>query len=322
MANYILGGALPDGFAVKPKYIGDRRLMEVAISTLALDQGALLVGVPVTAKSVVSEHLSAAISGTSRLVVQGTAGTAEEHIRYGWNYALLLAKGPSMAAVVPSPLMRAMAEGKIARVEELTRIPAETQDSLISILSDKTLPIPELDQEIFARKGFSVIATANNRDRGVNEMSSALRRRFNTIVLPPPKTIEDEILIVESRIADLRTNLKIPCEKPGAEHIRRVVTIFRELRQGETEDRKSRLKVPSGTLSTAEAISVIGNGMVLAGHFGDGHLTARDLASGLTGSVVKDPENDTAIWREYLETVAKSRDTGWRDIYRAARELV
>ena len=145
--------------------------MEIAIATLATDRALLLLGVPGTAKSWVSEHLAAAISGDSTLLVQGTAGTSEESIRYGWNYALLLAEGPSREALVPSPVMRAMAAGKIARVEELTRIPADVQDTLITILSEKTLPIPELSEEVQANKGFNVIATANNRDKGVNELS-------------------------------------------------------------------------------------------------------------------------------------------------------
>ena len=86
----------------------------------------------------------------------------------------------------------AMAEGRIARVEELTRIPSDVQDALITILSEKTLPVPELGIEVQAAKGFSVIATANDRDRGVNELSSALRRRFNTVVLPLPATEDEE----------------------------------------------------------------------------------------------------------------------------------
>ena len=118
--------------------------------------------------------------------MQGTAGTPEEAIRYGWNYARLLAEGPSADALVPGPVMTAMRTGTIARVEELTRIPADVQDTFITILSEKTLPIPELGDEVQAVKGFNVIATANNRDRGVNELSSALRRRFNTVVLPVP----------------------------------------------------------------------------------------------------------------------------------------
>jgi len=319
VATYILGGTLDDGFAVTPKYIGSRRLIEIAIATLATDRGLLLLGVPGTAKSWVSEHLAAAISGDSTLLIQGTAGTSEESVRYGWNYARLLADGPSRAALVASPLMRAMGEGKIARVEELTRIPAEVQDTLITMLSEKTLPVPELNTEVQAVRGFNLIATANDRDRGVNELSSALKRRFNTVVLPLPATLEEEVTIVQQRVASLSRALELPGEIPALAEIRRIVTVFRELRSGVTADGKTKLKSPSGTLSTAEAISVVNSGLALAAHFGDGRLNAADVASGLIGAVVKDPVQDQLIWQEYLETVVKERD-GWRDIYRACRE--
>jgi MoxR-like ATPase len=321
VATYLLGGKLDDGFVVSPKYIGNRRLIEIAIATLTTDRALLLLGVPGTAKSWVSEHLAAAISGDSTMLVQGTAGTSEESIRYGWNYARLLADGPSRAALVSSPVMRAMAEGKIARVEELTRIPADVQDTLITILSEKTLPIPELGEEVQAVQGFSIIATANNRDRGVNELSSALKRRFNTVVLPVPETAAEEVDIVQRRVASLGRALELPAEPPALEEIRRVVTIFRELRNGVTADGKTKLKSPSGTLSPAEAISVVNSGLALAAHFGDGRMHAGDVASSLTGAIVKDPVQDRVVWLEYLETVVKERD-GWRDLYRACREVV
>jgi MoxR-like ATPase len=306
---------------ISPKYIGNRRLIEIAIATLTTDRALLLYGVPGTAKSWVSENLAAAITGDSSLLIQGTAGTSEETMRYGWNYAELLAKGPSLTALVPSPLMRAMREGKIARVEELTRIPADVQDTLITILSEKTLPIPELNTEVQAVKGFTVIATANNRDKGVNELSSALKRRFNTVILPLPATAAEEVEIVQQRVTSLGRALELPAEAPALEEIRRVVTIFRELRQGVTEDGKNKLKSPSGTLSTAEAISVVGSGLALAAHFGDGILKAHDLVSGLIGAIVKDPVQDQVVWKEYLETVVKERD-GWKDLYRASRDIL
>ncbi len=320
VTTYILGGTLPNGFEVTPKYVGSRRLIETAVATLATDRALLLLGVPGTAKTWLSEHLAAAISGDSTMLVQGTAGTGEEAVRFGWNYARLLAEGPSPAAMVASPVMRAMTEGKIARIEELTRISSEVQDALITILSEKTLPVSELDIEIQAVKGFNVIATANDRDRGVNELSSALRRRFNTIVLPLPETLEEEMQIVSQRAAAIGRALELPAEAPSLEQVRRLVTIFRELRAGVTQDGKTRLKVPSGTLSTAEAISVLNNGQALAAHFGDGTLRAADLAAGLVGAVVKDPTNDPAIWKEYLETVVRERD-GWKDLYRACKEV-
>jgi len=320
VVTYLLGGRLENGFVVSAKYIGDRRLMEIAVATLATDRALLLLGVPGTAKSWVSEHITAAISGDSTLLIQGTAGTAEEAIRYGWNYARLLADGPSRAALVPSPMMVAMQAGKLCRVEELTRIPSDVQDTLITVLSEKTLPIPELGEEAQAIRGFNVIATANDRDRGINDMSSALTRRFNTVVLPTPATIDEEVRIVQQRVTDLGRALELPAEAPPLEEIRRVVTIFRELRGGLTLDGQTKLKSPSATLSPAEAISVVTSGVSLAAHFGDGHLRAHDIAAGIVGAVIKDPVQDRVAWLEYLETVAKSREN-WDALYSACREL-
>jgi MoxR-like ATPase len=316
--TYLLGGRLADGFEISPKYVGNEKLIEIAVATLATDRALLLYGVPGTAKSWVSEHLAAAISGDSTLLVQGTAGTDEASLRYGWNYARLLAEGPSPRALVASPMMRAMETGQIARIEELTRIPSDVQDTLITILSEKSLPIPELNQETQATRGFNVIATANNRDKGINELSSALMRRFNTVVLPTPDTLEDEVAIVSRRSEQLGRALELPCEKPALDEIRRVVTIFRELRNGLTEDGKTKVKSPSGTLSTAEAISVIAGGMALSAYYGDGQLKAGDLVSGMLGAIVKDPVQDQVVWQEYLQTIVKERDD-WKDWYRAGR---
>jgi len=295
VVTYLLGGTLPDGTEVTPKYLGPRRLVEVAVATLATDRALLLLGVPGTAKTWVSEHLAAAISGDSTLLVQGTAGTPEEALRYGWNYARLLADGPSPAALVPSPVLRAMESGTLARVEELTRIPSDVQDALITVLSEKSLPVPELNTEVQARKGFNLIATANDRDRGVNELSSALRRRFNTVVLPLPATADEEVRIVVQRVAALGQALELPPVPAALDEIRRVVTVFRELRGGVTDDGRIRLKSPSATLSTAEAISVVIGGAALAAHLGDGVLRAGDLAAGITGAVVKDPVHDAVV---------------------------
>jgi MoxR-like ATPase len=319
--TYLMGGKLPNGFTVSPKYVGNGRLMEMAVATLATDRALLLYGIPGTAKSWVSEHLAAAVSGDSTLLIQGTAGTDEAAIRYGWNYARLLTEGPSEAALVESPMMNAMRSGRLCRIEELTRIAPEVQDTLITVLSEKTLPVPELNTEVQARKGFNVIATANNRDKGVNELSSALTRRFNTVVLPVPETIEEEVEIVERRVASLGRALELPAERPALEEIRRVVTVFRELRGGVTEDGRTKLKTPTGTLSTAEAISVLTAGLASAAFYGDGAMKANDVAAGLTGAIVKDPVQDRVAWLEYLQTVVRERK-GWKDLYRECREVV
>jgi MoxR-like ATPase len=316
---YVMGTDRPvAGVAVSPKYIGDRSIVQVAIATLASDRALMLVGEPGTAKSWLSEHLAAAIGGTSTLVVQGTAGTSEEHIKYGWNYAMLLAEGPSERALVPSPIYRAMRDGKFARFEEVTRTASEIQDSLISILSEKQVSVPELAQVLSAERGFNIIATANTRDRGVNEMSAALKRRFNFVTIPVVDDLEQEIRIVTKREAELRADYQVGVEPP-AELAKVLVTMFQELRAGMTKDGKTRVKPPSSVLSTAEAISVLFNGGILAQHFGAGKMTAEDLTRSLAGALAKEGEADVKVVREYCETVAKGRGGPWKELYAAAK---
>lgn len=319
--TYILGGEIA-GTTISPKYLGAPRLVQIAIATLATDRALLLIGEPGTAKSWLSEHLCAAITGDSQLLVQGTAGTTEEQIRYSWNYALLLAEGPTQKALVPSPVYRAMENGRIVRFEEITRTPSEVQDALITVLSEKVLSVPELGLHVQARKGFNVIGTANTRDRGVNEMSSALKRRFNIVVLPVPADLETEVAIVEKRVREIGHSLELPSAPPSKEAVRRVVQVFQELRQGKTLDGKQKLKSPTGVLSTAEAISVLGNAMSLAGHFGNGKIVDRDIAASVIGAIVKEDTTDEAVFVEYLEGIVKKRGAEWAEFYKACKELV
>jgi MoxR-like ATPase len=321
VVTYLLGGTAKDGTAISAKYVGNRRLIETAVATLATDRALLLLGLPGTAKSWVSEHLAAAVSGSSQRLIQCTAGTDENQIRYGWNYAMLLAGGPSMAALVKTPLTRAMEEGTILRLEELTRMGSDTQDTLITVLSEKTLPIPELDTSIDARRGFNVIATANSRDKGVNELSSALKRRFNVVVLPSPATLEEETGIVVKRVGEIGAGLSLPPIKSPDRELGRIVTLFRELRDGKTLNGKTKLKATSGSLSTAEAISVGVGAWSEAAHFGRGRVEAAHMAANLVGAVVKDPVQDLVALQEYLENVVRTRD-GWDDLYSAIREVI
>lgn len=319
--KYIVGGKV-GSTVITPKYIGHERLVEIAISTLVTDRALLLIGEPGTAKSWLSEHLTAAINGDSTKVIQGTAGTTEEQIRYSWNYAMLIANGPSQEAMIKSPIYRCMETGTIARVEEISRCASEVQDALISILSEKRISVPELGIEVPAKKGFSIIATANTRDKGVNEMSAALKRRFNIVVLPAPENLNEEMDIVRSRVAQLSAGLDLNAKLPEDAVIEKVCTIFRELRNGTTLDKKQKLKPTSGVLSTAEAISLLANSMALAGSFGNGTVTDYDLAAGLQGAIIKDESKDAASWEEYLENIMKKRGSKWLGLYRECKELL
>lgn len=210
----------------------------------------------------------------------------------------------------------------MARFEEISRCAGEVQDALISLLSEKRVSVPELHLDVPARKGFSLIATANTRDKGVNDMSSALKRRFNIVVLPAPASLEAEMHIVQSRVAQLTAHLDLNAALPAEDIVRKVCTIFRELRAGRTLDGSQKLKPTSGVLSTAEAISLLAGSMSLAGSFGNGTVGDIDLAAALQGAVITEDDKDTLAWKEYLENVMKKRGEGWLGLYSACRELL
>ena len=296
------------------KFVGDPSLIDRALVTLATSRGLLLVGEPGTAKSLLSELLAAAVSGDSTLTIQGGAATTEDQIRYGWNYALLVAEGPSERSLVPAPVLRGMREGKVVRFEEITRCPLEVQDSLLSLLSDRVLAIPELPGEgtmVFATDGFNVIATANTRDRGVNEMSAALKRRFNFETVFPIPDLETELALVEAEATALlqRSGVKVA---PRRDVLEVLVTTFRELRSGVTEAGEP-LDRMSAVMSTAEAVSVA-HAVGLRGWFLRGEAgTPADIVECLAGTAAKDDADDLARVRRYLEQqVPRKKGRHWK----------
>lgn len=309
---------------VSRKFYGDDPLVERAIVTLMGNQGLMLVGEPGTAKSLLSELLATAISGDAGLTIQGAAGTTEDHIRYAWNYALLLSEGPSERALVPSPVYRAMAAGKLVRFEEITRCPPEIQDTLISLLSEKQIMVPELGAGacIQARRGFNVIGSANLRDRGVYEMSSALKRRFNFETVRP---IRDHAFEVELVLAQVRRELDGAAIQAAVEAdvVGLLVTVFQELRAGGTRD-GTPLKTLDAVMSTAEAVNVVHAAALQASFLGDGRVGPRELAQQLHGVLLKDSADDARRVQHYVDTVVRERgrrDDAWKSFGDAARGL-
>jgi MoxR-like ATPase len=324
--TYIVGGkplkAKLNGKTVEVpvtrKFFGDDALVERAIVTLASERALLLVGEPGTGKSWLSEHLAAAISGTSILTIQGTAGTTEEHIKYSWNIARVIAEGPRPENLIPSPTMIAMRQGGILRFEEITRCVPDVQDALVSILSDKAVAVPELPDAnmVWAKPGFNIIATANTRDQGVNDLSAALKRRFNYIHIPIVADQKTEMEIVQERSAELLQRYDLPA-RIAPPVIDLLATVFRELRDGKTSDGVS-IKKPSTTLSTAEAIGVALDSALHARFFGSGQVNAAAIGRNLIGSIVKEDVADLAVLKEYVVLVARKRaakDKAWREFH-------
>lgn len=319
VVTFLLGDE-PRG--IQPKFVGARSLVERVIVALATSRGVMLIGEPGTAKSYLSELLAAAISGDSTLVVQGSAGTTEDAIKYSWNYALLLAEGPSDRSLVGGPVHRAMSDGKIVRFEEITRCPVEIQDTLLSILSERMMAIPELPdaaaRTLFARAGFNVIATANTRDRGVNEMSAALKRRFNFETVPPIGSLDAEMALVRRETDRLLERAGIPL-RLEPDFLEILVTTFQDLRSGKTREGQA-LEAPTTVMSTAEAVSAGYASAVHAYYYGGGELTPDHLVHSLTGSALKDNAEDLKKLEHYFNHVVKSRQGHLWPRYYAARK--
>ncbi|RQP23464.1 ATP-binding protein [Piscinibacter terrae] len=314
-----------DKLGVKRKFFGDDALIDRCIVTLMSDRGLLLVGEPGTAKSMLSELLCAAISGRTGCVIQGTAGTTEDQIKYSWNYALLLAEGPTPRALVRGPMFEAMRDGMLCRFEEVTRVQPEIQDSLISLLSEKLLHVPELDGDdgmVFAARGFNVLATANIRDRGVHEMSSALKRRFNFETVRPISDRKLETQLVREQTEALLKRARVEVElQPDVVDL--LVTAFHDLRQGVTSEGIV-VEKPTAVMSSAEAVSVGYAACLDAHYFGDGNVAGEHIARQLIGTVLKDNPDDGKKLRHYFDVVVKQRaqrHAQWKRVLEARREL-
>jgi MoxR-like ATPase len=311
--------------AVRKKFYGDDILIDRCVVTLLGNRGLMLVGEPGTAKSMLSELLAAAVCGSSTHTIQGTAGTTEDQIKYSWNYALLLAEGPSTRALVPSPLYSGLKRGLIVRFEEITRSPQEIQDTLISILSDKVLHVPELGEEegvVLAQKGFNLIATANLRDRGVHEMSSALKRRFNFETVHPIADKDFELELVTQQTQMLLGDSGATA-RFDADIMDLLVTTFHDLRSGRSAEGTA-IEKPSTVMSTAEAVSVAFSAALDAAYFGEGRVQAPHLVRQLVGTVLKDNPDDAKKIRHYFDVVVKARgqkDANWKAYYDARKLL-
>lgn len=326
--TFILGSTKPIKFnkkeiKISKKFFGNDALVERCIITLAGNRGLMLVGEPGTAKTMLSELLSAAICGYSTNTVQGTAGTTEDMIKYSWNYALLLAKGPSLDALVEAPLFVGMKNGIITRFEEITRCPSEIQDSLISILSDKVLNIPELGNDglLFGKPGFNIIGTANTRDKGVNEMSSALKRRFNFETIFPINDVTLESKIIINEVEKLREENGIEME---VDHdvANILATTFHELREGISSN-GIRIDKPSSVMSTAEAVSVYYQTMMSAYYYGDPKISIESMVQNILGAALKESRDDLEKIRNYFNVIVKSKAVEggelWEKYYEARK---
>jgi len=291
------------------KFVAPREQVTRVITGLVTNRGTMLTGKPGTAKSLLSEILAAAISGQSLLTIYGGTITAIEQLLYSWNPLILKKQGPCMEALVPSPIFNGMQRGQIVRFEEISRCPQFIQDALLSILSERQVPIPGLPSEqatLFAREGFNIIATANSLDKGIHQMSAAMKRRLNFELIEPIPVIEAELDVVLKEAKKLLVMSGVTTTPP-VEIVEMLVTIFHELRSGQTVDGRSTNRLVSTVMSTAEAVSVVHAMGVHAYYYRDGQVSVEDIIHFLIGAALKDNIDDQRRLKQYFQTVIANK---------------
>lgn len=317
-----IGGDAELGIA--RKFVGEQGQLRRVIISLCANRSCLLTGEPGTAKSWLSELLAAAISANSTLTLQGNAISGLQQLLYSWDPGLLAQRGACQEALVPGPLFRAMRDGHLIRFEELTRCPLSLQDSLLSVLSERIILIPELAGEhgiLYARDGFNLIATSNNVDEGINTMSAALKRRLSFETIRPIQRIDDEIEVVHAELRQLNAHLGLQMQ-PDAAILRVLVTLFHELRSGQSLDGRSTHRMAGAALSTAEAIHVAHAMCVHAHYYSNDQMRAEDLVHFIIGTALKDKPEDRRRLKYYFDSeISQRQEDVWQQVF-AQRHLL
>ncbi len=312
---FVLGD---DKLGSSPKFVAPTEIVTRVIISLATQRGAMLVGDPGTAKSWLSELICAAICDDSTLIIQGGAIETVQQLLYTWNQAIVERKGPCLEALIPGPIYRAMQQGVLVRYEEIARSSPALQDALLSIMSERSITVPELagdDSILYARDGFNLVATSNTSDQGVNEMSSALKRRMNFETIKPIKSVDDEIAVVLRESSKLLQASGVDVA-PDEDIVRALVTIFHELRNGQSLDGRSTDRLASAVMSTAEAVSVAHAMGVYAFYYREGKMATEDFTDFLVGAAIKDDVADLKRMNHYFETeIALKQGPVWETIF-------
>lgn len=313
-----------EALGVARKFVCPPGVIKRIVVALCTNRGALLVGEPGTAKSWLSELITAAVSGDSSLIIQGGAVSNINQLLYTWNEAIVRDRGPCVDALVPSPMLRGMQQGRFVRFEEIARCPQPLQDSVLALLSDRVITIPELEGEggvIYANEGFNVIATSNSVDEGVNRMSAALKRRMNFETIQPINRIEDELDVVVRETDKLNRKGGVDVRLPP-EITEMLVTVFHELRTGQSLSGRSTDRLAGAAMSTAEAVNVAHAVCVNAFYYSDGVVTPESLMHFILGSALKDHPEDRRRLQHYFDTeIAERSGRHWRALY-AHRDLI
>lgn len=178
--------------------VGRQREVELVLAALAADRHVLLEGPPGTGKSTLLRAVAEGL-GIGFEFVEGNAELTPARLVGHFDPARVLNEGYDPDVFVDGPLVTAMRDGALLYVEEINRIPEETLNVLITVMSEAELHVPRLGR-IAASSGFRLVAAMNPFDAvGTARISGAVYDRVCRVAMSY-QTAEDEQAIVQRNI--------------------------------------------------------------------------------------------------------------------------
>ncbi|MEE8599653.1 AAA family ATPase [Euzebya tangerina] len=245
--------------AVTAVCVGRQREIELLVA--ALDSGAhvLLEGPPGTGKSTMLRAVAEA-SHVPFAFVEGNAELTPSRLVGHFDPAIVIERGYVDEAFVDGPLVRALRDGGLLYVEEINRVPEETINVLLTVMSERELHVPRVGR-IAAAPGFRFVAAMNPFDAvGTARISSAIYDRVCRIAVDYQDQAE-EVAITAAHGADTDPDFR-----------EQAVTLVRETRTHPD------VRIGSSVRGAIDMVGITASLMAMRGSTGDPRTTALDAA--------------------------------------------
>ncbi len=280
--------------------VGRTREVELVLAALAADRHVLLEGPPGTGKSTLLRAVAGGL-GIGFEFVEGNAELTPARLVGHFDPARVLSEGYSPDVFVDGPLLSALREGSLLYVEEINRIPEETLNVLITVMSEGEIHVPRLGR-VAAAPGFRLVAAMNPFDAvGTARISGAVYDRVCRVAMQYQEAIDEVEIVVRST-------------DPGCDRdwTARVVEVVRRTRHHPDLRSGSSVRGAIDTAKVARSLAELrGAGAVDAAAGLDAALVALSGRVRVREGSPRTPEDVvTEIWNEVFAIPGNADDPG------------